>query len=228
MSVTIAVVVTIRNDFASVDFGEVERTQPDKPVVARRAIARLVKKNVENRTNVMGVIDAIKFEIRENQVMTVKNCSSMQMKSKVLNNQNQAEGRRGIEFRWSVSGPSPVWQRELMVMWLRFAICRRCRGLMIVMMTMGMGRFEQSNHPSGTDSEQQGCREFHPIMRMELHFWQKIAQRDADEDPGRHGECCGNDGRLGPCVLLDAEIKEECPEGAHQCVTQIHQFHDSW
>ena len=58
-----------------------------------------------------------------------------------------------MEFWWSVLGPSPVWQRELNVLWFRFAICRRCRVLMIVMVTMGMGRFEQSNHPGSTDSE---------------------------------------------------------------------------
>jgi hypothetical protein len=77
MSVTIPVVVTIRNDFASVDFGEVEPAQPDNPVMARSAIARLLKKNVKNRTTVMGAIYASKFQIRENQVATAENCSSM-------------------------------------------------------------------------------------------------------------------------------------------------------
>jgi len=72
MSVTIAVVVTIRNDFASVDLGEIEPTQPDNPVIARLAMARLVKKQVKNRTHVMGVIHANRFEIRENQVASLK------------------------------------------------------------------------------------------------------------------------------------------------------------
>ena len=123
-------------------------------------------------------------------------------------------------------GLNLVCQRQLTVLRLRFAICGCGRGLMIVMVAMGMGRFEQSNHPGGTDSEQQGCREFDPIMRMELHFRQEIAERDADEDPGGHGECCGHDRRLGPCVLLNSEVEKERPEGAHQCVTQVHQFYD--
>jgi len=35
-------------------------------------MARLVKKQVKNRTHVMGVIHANRFEIRENQVASLK------------------------------------------------------------------------------------------------------------------------------------------------------------
>ena len=66
-----------------------------------------------------------------------------------------------------------------MIIGMHFVLMRRA-----TLMAMHVTVFEEADRIRQKDSHQQSKRQPQSIVRMELHFGQQIAERDADEHAG--------------------------------------------
>ena len=100
-----------------------------------------------------------------------------------------------------------------------------CFGLpvtaMVVVVVMAVGAFDRRGEH---DAQQQGRRELAPVVGVELHFREQIAQGNADEEPARKGQRGPDDRvRIGRGAGRDAEGKQQRPQRAHQGEGEVHQ-----
>ena len=84
-----------------------------------------------------------------------------------------------------------------------------------------MARLQKSNSPRQDDSRDQREGKSQPIVRMELHLGQQIAQRNADENSGGRSQRSADDQVLILAQMIDPQNKGERTEWAHQRDPQV-------
>lgn len=89
-------------------------------------------------------------------------------------------------------------------------------------LAMHVSMLQVSNEERGQDPDEERGGEPQPVVRMELHFRQEIAERNAQENPSRKRERRGKQDVLVDNVL-NAEIERGRAERTHQRVTDIGQ-----
>jgi hypothetical protein len=63
----------------------------------------------------------------------------------------------------------------------------------VMAVRMRMGGFEEADRPRQSHARQKRGRQLKAIVRVEFHFREQVAERDAEKDSGRHGQSEADD-----------------------------------